>query len=163
MDKLKFFLGLKHWQLFLLVIIPNIYVMVSNTVLSTISLMITLLIYLTWIFTIGDFIYEKLGIKKDFRKNVYFIAFIIQFELLASFLDFNAFDSFFLTFLIFFLSSILGIIGFYKLFSFSACAIREYELSRNVQIKECYFELFMFIFYFIGIWVIQPRVNRIFD
>ena len=41
--------------------------------------------------------------------------------------------------------------------------IKSTELKRNVMFKECILETFLLLMFPIGIWIIQPRINKIFN
>lgn len=49
---------------------------------------------------------------------------------------------------------------FYIMYS-AAKAIKTAELQRKVNFGDCVGEFFMLWFYIIGIWIIQPRLNRL--
>ena len=52
--------------------------------------------------------------------------------------------------------------GFYKIY-FMARLVKSVELGRTARLDEAIVEGVLFWFYFIGIWIIQPKVNEFYE
>ncbi|MBR4841441.1 MAG: hypothetical protein IK005_13350, partial [Paludibacteraceae bacterium] len=55
-----------------------------------------------------------------------------------------------------------GLLCCFFLFSFSILAkrMKMAELQRRVQVKEVLGDFFLFLFFPVGVWFLQPKVNR---
>jgi hypothetical protein len=72
--------------------------------------------------------------------------------------DFSAFPFiFFICYMLFSLVAMLA--GFYQIY-FLAKMVKMVELQREVRFEEYLLECVLFWFYFVGIWIIQPKINQ---
>lgn len=166
----------KPWQLFLLNVgIPLVLstfatfaFLPSNATLYLITLntgaVISILIFLYWILNIGIRLRNKLpgGIHLN----------LAAFLLSVSFIPFAFAVSFYITFhidpisinqnLIFGIIWSISFISFLYSVYFVSKEIKTIELNRNCSIRECILEIVLILAFPIGIWIIQPRITKIY-
>jgi bacteriorhodopsin len=183
---MRFLLHLKHWQLFLLVIgipfIAEIFVIVNtlsgerpgppNTVIASPLVLIpfTFLLF-SWFYALGTRLHSKLpeSVKMNLAKFKFFILIAVLYMLLIGILFFKLpfqiqgaeirFDNIFLYLIPVHLFAMFCII---YCFYFIAKTLKAVELQRPVKFDDFAGEFFLLWFYYIGIWIIQPRINRLF-
>lgn len=168
---MKLFLSLKHWHLFLLfIVLPSIIgsstreVKIEGSsdlayIFNTYFLyLITLGPLLLWIYTLAlNLQVKSQNIFRFWRFNIAFL--MILFWLIFSPIFTIAFIddptkmwmvpfSFFLMF-----------IGFVYCTYFVSCLLNIVENGRNTSS----FDMVLFFIYPVGIWILQPRINRLFD
>ena len=181
---MNFILRLKHWQFFILIsgapFIMNLIFTISNFVFKyssflfivfTIVTLISVASVLVWYYALGTNLHEKL--PETIRMNVvsfkihmliiacyciFFFYLLINARknrLLGQSIDHNTFQ-YLLPF--HFLSMILILYCLY----FIAKAFKAVQLQRPVSINDFAGEFFQLLFYPIGIWLIQPKINKLF-
>lgn len=178
------FLTLKHWQLFLLLIgIPLIFqfVIIGFTIASRNPAayfiyfpIITILIIglsLSWSYSLGTNLYKRLPVTAKmsltrfkiflFFPGIYMIFFLVFMAGLFSDVSSGREPNPGILFLIFPLHLFAMFCLFYCLY-FNAKALKTVELQRPVTFSDYAGEFFLLWFFPIGIWIIQPRVNRLF-
>jgi hypothetical protein len=178
-------LTLKHWQIFALLIgIPVVFqfsmfalIMMQEdmTVLLagfSVVLLFSISILFVWLYTTGKSLYQRLPKEMAMSLTRFKIALVVPAVYLATILvsafvfmpntsgESNISPSIF--FLIVPLHLLSMVCIFYTLY-FNAKALKAVEAQREIQFSEYLGEIFMFWFFPIGIWVIQPRLNKIFD
>ncbi|UAB80966.1 hypothetical protein INR76_12785 [Marixanthomonas sp. SCSIO 43207] len=175
---IKFYLKAKHWQLFLLMLgIPLFFeflvildIGIFNVFPIIMLLFIGVLFGWFWSIAIGlqKYVPQEIRMKVKKFKVFFFIPLI------------------YMVFLTIYMSGIfseIGINGFSKsgwivaiilplhLFSmfsifysiyFVARTLKTVELQRKVGFGDYVGEFFMIWFYFIGMWIIQPKVNKLY-
>lgn len=181
---MKQFLKFKHWQLFtLLFAIPFVFqmimmatVMKSNDPGIFISSFPFLLIYVlglffSWFYAMGVNLHQRLPktvtmhlkkLKLFLFAPLVYMLFLFGFMFVAS-SDLNPEShpapAFFAWFIPLHFFSVFCI--FYCLY-FIAKALKAVELQRPVEFNEYAGEFIMIWFFPIGVWFIQPRINRLF-
>lgn len=182
---MNLFLRLKHWQLFILVMGPiAIFQIVSfssimasgtpDTIFTIFPLMmaIFLSLFFGWFYALGVNLFQKL--PEDSSMN------------LPRFKLFVIIPLIYMLFICFFIAGIFNNSGiqatvnpgiifiilpvhlfsmfcmFYCLY-FIAKSLKSVELQKEVTVSDYLGDFFLIWFFPIGIWVIQPRVNKIFD
>ena len=166
---MKFFLQLKHWQLFgLLVGIPFILQIVGmvtkSVIILTVSALIMFGVLFGWYYTLGINLNKKL--PKRVKMNVtkfnwsMFITLVSQFF----FFVFIPNRSFRIqpTFVVFLLCFFLMFCFLYCLY-FNAKSLKSIELQKNAVYGDYAGVLFSLALYPVGVWIIQPRINKIFN
>ena len=184
---MNFLLRLKHWQLFLLLIglplIMDIILIVtmitaenpfpSMIFIFPIVMIICMTIFFGWFYALGTNLHKRLpgSVKMNLTRFKIFLFIPIAYIL------------FICLFMIFVLNRTIadeeapnvGLFGFIipiHLFSmfcifyclyFNAKALKAVELQRPVTFGDFAGEFFLIWFYPIGIWIIQPRINNLFD
>jgi hypothetical protein len=144
-------------------ILPSIISFLTpfDSAIEDISMMVYLLVYLGWLFSISYLLNNE--VPKDMNLNITILKFLILIPTLYA--------SVFVTFLnvlddnpssftmVLHISSM--VIIFYSML-FSAKTINSIELKRKVTFSDYAGDFMLFWFFPIGIWIIQPRVNKLF-
>lgn len=132
-------------------------------------------VYLAWIYSVSIGLQPEVpaNVKMKVKKFkilfyipiVYYFAFMIGFSVLfASFNKATSESNFiFLDQILPFLFPIHIFVLFCMLYTlyFAAKTIKTVELQREVKFGEFVGEFFLVWFYFIGVWILQPKVNKI--
>ncbi|WP_298146714.1 hypothetical protein [Flavobacterium sp.] len=183
---MKFFLRLKHWQLFLLqfaipfcfyIILTFTFIFTRNfTIMFSVFpfLMLVVLFFLHgWIFTSVVNLHRKLPETSSLRLNrfKFFFFFPLVYILALFSLMGIVFSGDLRVFELLPAGAVLLIIlihlfaifcNFYCLYFF-AKSLKSVELQREARFNDYAAEFFLLWFTFVGIWIIQPRINKIFD
>jgi hypothetical protein len=162
------FLTVKPWILFVLIVLCAAWR--SPSPLKEIINSISILTALLWSYAIGVYGEERietLGLKpmnlKLFKFNVFFV--IIYFFIVVFFFSNSQSEA---TNNIELKKIPLIISGFYFFFAIfqviiSVCkTIAKIELQREVSFGDYFTDLLLMIFFFIGVWILQPKVIRFF-
>jgi hypothetical protein len=183
---LHFFLTMKHWQLFLLLMgIPAILQMVAISMLSNIDGLDMILealpyviilvagVFLAWYHTLGTELHAKLPESVSMNLTVFRVVLAIPAVLVLSiaviawlvFTDhtevFRGMDEAFVSvFLLLYFMSFFGV--FYLLYFVAKCLV-SVEEQAPVTFKQYIGAFFSLWFLPLGVWFFQPRVNAIFD
>ena len=159
MNKILF---IKHWQLFLLVVLTGFWV--SPSPLKEIINMISIITFTIWAYAIvvqGQEKLQKFGYCKNlifFKSNIVLIATTMTVSLFIS-------DELESTIMVIFLI----LFSIYLLFAIFYCiylvakTIKSVEMNKKAGFKDYNGYLLLIFFFFIGVWVLQPKVNRIFS
>ena len=179
-------LRLKHWQLFLLIlVIPLILnvlytifaVSISNLLLDfSIMLLIggvSMAIFFGWLYVLGTNLHKMLPetVSMNLTKFKLFLITPLVYISFVSVLIFMLFNDistpnkpmsigWFWLIIPIHLFSMFCI--FYCLY-FTAKVLKSVELQKSVSFGDFVTEFFLLWFYPIGIWIIQPRVNKFFE
>jgi len=178
---MNFLLRLKHWQLFLLLIgLPIIIRMITlirsedslssftnTTFLSLIPTIISMTVSIGWFYAMGTNLHKKLpgSVKMNLARFKIFLFFLAVYAPI------------FIGFMINYTSANEKIVAFavivpFHLFSmfcisycmyFNAKALKAIEMQRPVTFEDFAGDFFSFLFYPVGVWFIQPRINKLFD
>ncbi|OJU72599.1 MAG: hypothetical protein BGO09_08835 [Bacteroidetes bacterium 47-18] len=183
---MKKLLTLKHWQLFcLLIVLPFILQLIHWSIaIVTMDMkwffllfpLVTLLcmaVYLGWIYTLGTQLVKKLppGVRMNvgvfkillaipavyITSIAVMIGFLPEMPALAS--DEDAMKAIQLILPLHLFSMFCM---FYSIY-FNAKALRSAELKRKVSFSDFTGEFFLFWFFPVGIWLLQPRINKLFE
>jgi hypothetical protein len=179
------FLKAKHWQLFIIVfglplllqfiIIANLFLNFNSETgadsvlqfaryLPVVMLIFTSLLF-AWFWSVGIGLQKIIPVQYQLKTTAFKVFLIIPlvyiFTILSTFFTSVATiqlsDGFFFMILPFHLLSMLCI--FYCIY-FVAKTFKTAELQRKVSFSDFAGEFFMVWFYPIGIWIIQPKINR---
>jgi uncharacterized membrane protein len=162
---MKIFLKFKHWQLFLIWIFAEIlFIATSSTSIWILTTGLFGFAIIGWIYSIGKVINnlnEKNRIE-NYKEDLWFILYLISvipfgflFRTFESSESMNGFLSFG--------AGLLGFISMIKLVNFSAKVFKQHESKRDLKFADYSNEFFLIVFMIIGIWIIQPKVNKIID
>jgi hypothetical protein len=179
------FLTLKNWQLFgLLVGLPMIFPFFaiviyiskpSTFILAGMIPVIMLLVmgcFLSWFYALGTNLHKKLPVTAKMsltRFKIFLfipIGYILLFCAFMLTMFYNVSNgvspnpAIFSLIVPFHLFSMFCI--FYCLY-FNAKALKSVELQRPVSFSDFAGEFFLIWFFPIGVWIIQPRINKLFD
>jgi hypothetical protein len=164
---MKAFLKLKNWHLFLLFIIPSYFVKNSLTMILIPTPMLAL--YSLWIYSIGIFGHKK-RIEFDFKseKTIYFKISCVIMPICWLITMLNRYHMLYLspeTILLRIINLIIGfgflIAGLYMVF-FVSKTLKTIELKSDPKFIHYVLIMLGFVFWPIGIWFIQPKVNKLF-
>nr|MBI1230315.1 hypothetical protein [Cytophagales bacterium] len=181
---MKLLLKLKHWQLFLLTVgvsmIIAIYPAISmlaneedrfvyNAVVRYITIL-PFLIYFLWIWSVGTLLNEYITDELKISSTNFFISVGVAFFILFFLFVFNVLnwddilghaDSTFWAYLGSVMVLFVGIFAWLFSLNFVAKTLVRSERELHVNPADYYGEYIMILFFPIGIWIIQPRINRI--
>lgn len=159
---MKIFLKLKHWQIFLIWIFGAVQLQIFiRTNYWFISYIIYIALFFGWIFSIGYVLNEN---KTELRRKLKVWGIIsllstIPFGINAHQILSDSIER--LNGLLVFSSGIIGIISIIKVSIISAKSLKEKEKGKNVQFSEYLLYLFLVLYMIIGLWILQPRLNKI--
>lgn len=160
---MNFILRLKHWQAFIIVImglfISN-FTVVGDPVLTITLRVIGTVIFFAWGLFAGHGLYQLLPGKIDLNYNLFLIN---SFIWLASYIVVIVIsDGAGMTF-----NGVAALPGFYVCYAFlhflifPVRTLRSIEKNRKARISECMGDFCMVVFLPIGIWFLQPRINKV--
>ena len=127
-----------------------------------------------WFYVVGVNLNKKLPdtVKMNLIKFKWFfftpIAFMFLSYIYTYFVLFknvsNGVEPNFGIFLTFIISlSLFSVFCFFYCIYFNAKSLKAVELQRPVIFRDYVLDFFLFWFFLIGVWIIQPRINRIFS
>src|SRR5689334_21320289 len=169
---MRFLLRLKHWQLFLIMwAIPLAVLIVpaSRFIFSVIPLFI--LIYFAWIWAIGTEFHRKLPSGVNLNLTVFKIS-ILLFAAWFIFLEAWSQVGFFSsqrsteddvntnTIIIILTVQIISGVLFILSIRFAAKTFRSVELGKLAKFPVYQYEFNLILFSPLGIWMLQPRLNK---
>lgn len=163
---MKLFLKLKNWQLFILLVAPLIW-NVSNSELHFILKAIGGLLFLFWIVSIGYYGGDLTAIYVNRNKRFFLlsISFVLPIVILYILLNRNQnylhndigsiFDMFFVIVNMIMFLLIVYLVGYVSK------TIAILEKKRKVSLSEWIIYPFLMMFFIFGVWVIQPKINKL--
>ena len=157
---------LKSWQAFLYVIVALFlinFTIVGNNFATAVLHVIGMLMYFSWYVLIGHELYHLVPSKIGYSYNLFVVNYCLLVTLFGIlvflFVDGGQIH----------LTGAPALSGFYLLFAlidlmlFPARVLRTLELRRTVPKRECIGEFIMMLFLPIGIWFLQPRINKVYS
>lgn len=181
---MKLFLKLKHWQLFLVMTaIPLLFQIkiydsinsindTSELLLYFVLMMVFFMFFLfVWLYTLAVNLYKILpeNISMSITKFkiiftipvIYYILFFAYLLILDNYQPLVM--NYFVPIMIFLLlGSIVALIGTLYSLYFIAKALISIELKKELTFSDFAGEFFLLWFFPIGVWIIQPRINKLF-
>lgn len=174
---------LKHWQIFIfLFVLPMLikYFVLDNYLLSKdleerifffpIRVFLFNFPFFVWLYALGTIFYTKLpstkGVKiNGFKRCIYFALTTMAFNAIAIYIlfEYNFFSetlSYLILVCIYLLQLINIVCLFYSIY-FVARAIVTVEYERIVLFNDYKGTLLALLFFPIGVWMVQPRVNQL--
>jgi len=154
---MKFLLKLKHWQLFLLTwgILFVAFPFVAFSVVVPVASLFCAGGWLGWIWAIATVLHEKLPASTHLKVRLFKILFIISigFIVLGEIapLDFPGWT----------VIQLLSSVGLFWGALFAAKTMRSVELGRVARSSEYSRDLAMIWVSPIGMWILQPRLNKL--
>ncbi len=176
---MKFLLRLKHWQLFLLTwgvpIAINIYSFVDPTILFELfpaMMFVFIVMVFGWIWAVSTVLHKQLppGVNLNLRQfqlmfaiPIVYCLFILGWINIANFTGdygtgYSAGVTFTILIIVMHLISIACILLGVR---FAAKTLKSIELGRLAKFGDYGAEFFLIWFSPIGIWILQPRLNRL--
>jgi len=171
---MKRIINLKHWQIFtvFMILYVSIFIFHFNDFtiwnISTIEFevffsILLLILFFSWILTMGIFLNSIPDNPYHFKKWVIIFAFIsIIIGYTDLFLHRLGSESGFIPLWFTFLTTPLTFWGIVYVFYKVPKSLKSIELGRKVKFSACIVELILIALFPIGVWIIQPRLNRIF-
>lgn len=172
---------MKHWQLFLLLVGPVLVFFMTtimaggfgvSMVMFPLAMLFFIAVFMGWLYTLGTSLHGKLpqGMHLSVKRFKVFLLFpavyMAVFMLLFGYMFLVGLGNsteppFFLFFLIipFHLFSMFCM--FYTLYFCTKC-LKAAELQRPVTFADYAGEFMLLWFFPIGIWILQPRINKLF-
>lgn len=158
-----FVLKLKHWQVFIPMVLAFFVMNVTiegNPQLSGMLTLIGLLIWFSWLFLTGNSLYQLLPARIEVNHTLYIINSFLWIAVYAIIMIIS--DGQGMTF-----EGWIALPFFYVVFAFlhfltfPAKMLVSIEKNKKASFGE-YFETFLLLcFAPIGIWLVQPRINKI--
>lgn len=172
MEKL---LTLKHWQLF--IIIGLSYTIgiafwgshfsigdISSLEISVLFGIVYLFFFFSWILTIGLFLNSISENPYRFRKGLLIFAVLCS---MTGYIELNlqrlAIEGVIIPIWFSTLMAPLTAFGIIYTFYNIPKSLKSIELDRKVPFKECIVDTILLFAFPIGVWFIQPRINRLFS
>lgn len=158
------FLKLKHWQLFLIWIAGSIQIQVfMKTYFWILSFLFYYSIIFGWIYSIGKILNNKntLTIKKlNIWSLVHFLSMI---PFAFNFRNFYLESSNTLNIFIDIIFGLLMVISLFKVANISAKSLKMVTVKHKIIFKDYALEFFLILYIIIGVWFLQPKLNKIID
>lgn len=170
---MKEIIRLKHWQVFSIIavgylisfVLPTNNFKIGSTTsleLAAVATIITLILLFSWTLIIGLFL-------NNIKDNIYhfknWILIIAVFCCILGYSNLNIqrlkLDNEFIPFWIGFILTPLTFWGLYYTFYKVAKSLKSIELDREAKFSECIIDAIALFALPIGVWFIQPRINRI--
>jgi hypothetical protein len=154
-----FILRAKAWQVFLILVLPMVINNFFNGTVHTVISILNMFFYLGWLLIVATTLSEKLKLNTTIYIICVFCV-ILGFSLSALLVNpgetvhFSGIPA---------LGVMSVLMAFLYVVSFTAKVLVSQEKHRNILIKECLFESFLFFFFFIGVWFLQPRINKVYE
>jgi hypothetical protein len=169
---MKKLLSFKHWQLFLLIFICGAWT--SPSPLKEIINSVAAVTFAFWIYAIGvygQYRVAELGLKtmnvKLFKTNVIILGILFLIVLIYSATQrevaetnnvtntFEAKDIFNI------IAGLYFVFAVFQTIIFACKTIAKIELRREVSFGDYFTNLLLMLFFFIGVWILQPKINRL--
>lgn len=181
---IKLFLEAKHWQIFTLMvgvpflfqIVTIVYAIATQSPLfafSTFPIFMLLFvgIFFGWFWSIGvglhKFLPKHHGLKLKKFKVLLLIPLIYLIILMFSMLSFGVFNEFppsdemmLISGLIIVPLHIFSMFCMFYMLYFCSKTIKSIELNREVEVSDYAGEFLLLWFYFVGVWILQPKINK---
>jgi hypothetical protein len=154
---------LKHWQVFLALIVGlflSNFKIEDNQTLTTILLLTGMTLYFSWMLFVGHGLYQLLPDQIDMNYNLFIINSFVW--LTAYIVVMILSDGEGMTF-----TGLAALPLFYVFYAFlhyimfPVRTLRSIEKGKTADIGECIGDFLLVIFLPIGIWFLQPRINKI--
>ena len=184
---INFFLKAKHWLIFTLMvgipilfqIIAIIYIISSETPTITFStfpifMLLYMGVFFGWFWSIGVGLHKFLPEKHDLNlkkfKIFFFFPLIYIIFLMFSMINFGVFSDsppsmgmMGVSFAIIIPLHLFSMFCMFYLLYFCSKIIKSIEMNREVNFSDYVGEFFLLWFYIIGIWILQPKINKIYS
>jgi len=159
---MTYILKIKHWQIFSFVIIAYIISryfassLISGDMIRTIWALFAIL----WNLLLGLTLYSISPVELRFNKLPYVVAsvLLIVAGIVISLMTKNREFEFLPVIII---GAIISLAALFYIASFPARVLKSLELNRKATPMEYGEYLFPFLIFMIGVWIYQPRLNRI--
>lgn len=170
---------LKHWQFFLLLFgicgIPQF--LMFDTIMNSanpsgyfsIIYICFLIIYGGWLYAFAENVSKLVstGITISLKKFRISFFYVICYSVFFSFYQFQIIKSFNKSFfklntILILALHILAMLSLFYCIWFNAKILNTVELKKKATVKDFINDIFLICFFPLGIWIIQPRLNKLF-
>ena len=159
---MNIFLKLKHWQVFLIWILGVIqFAVFMKTDFWVVSFGIYFGLLFGWIYSIGKVLNEN-NVELTKKLNIWAILYLISaipFGIRFHNMSSDSYEQ--LNILIIFASGIVGLVSIINIVLISAKSLKEREKQKELKFADYFLEFFLIIYMIIGVWILQPRLNKI--
>ena len=183
---INYYLKAKHWQIFILMIgVPIlfqvfaiIYLIISKDSILTFSIfpifmLLFISVFFGWFWSIGvglnKFLPQESNLNITKFKIFLLIPFFYMIFLMFSMLSFGVFSDsppsngmFGISFAIIIPLHLFSMFCMFYIMYFCSKTIKSIELKREAIFSDYVGEFFLLWFYMIGIWILQPKINKIY-
>lgn len=182
---MKVFLKLKHWQLFVITVGILLVLFLYNGisrwideenrfVLDAVVRFVTIipfLIYFLWIWSVGTLLNKGIQKKLAIRTVYFSISVAVSYFIFFFLLVFNLFDwdgvkeqveDDIWAYILMGVPLLIAFFAWLFALNFLAKSLVRAERETHVTSSEYYGEYIMALFFPIGIWILQPRINKIY-
>jgi nitrate reductase gamma subunit len=167
---MKKLLSFKHWQLFLLIFICGAWT--SPSPLNEIINSVAVVTFTLWVYAIGVYGQEQiaeLGLKpmnlKLFKTNLLIVGVFflvgLAFSAIQGEVNQTTTDTFELKDIIYTVGGLYLAFAMVQTIIFACKTIAKLEYRREVSFGDYFNNLLLMFFFFVGIWFLQPKVNRL--
>jgi hypothetical protein len=169
---MKKLLSFKHWQLFLLIFICGAWT--SPSPLKEIINSVAVVKFTLWIYAIGVYGQDRiaeLGLKtmnvKLYKTNVIVLAILFLVILIYSVTQpevaeaNNVTNTFEAKDIVNIIGGLYFVFAVFQTIIFACKTIAKIELRREVAFGDYFTNLILMFFFFVGIWILQPKINRL--
>ncbi len=166
---MKWILQLKHWQLFLFIVVPMAFTVIRTQWMQTNALIEFVKLFGVtawglWVYSIGIYGYKKLPEDMASSLNfplfkMIFVAAFVAYPLLI-FTIIRLFPSAYIIWLIGIIMYLPLLCCTFYISCFAGKVLALLKHKRQVSTREFLENLAYIIFAFIGIWILQPRINE---
>jgi len=159
----KFFLTAKHWQIFLLFLFGTFNANFTYEGRPTVTIVVRLigtLISFSWVLFVGHGLYNYLPKKIHFNYNLFLVNFFICLTAYTTVMILSDGDG--MTF-----NGLPALPGFYVFYAllyittFPGRLLKSIEIDEKAKLGGYIGNFFLLIFWPIGIWFLQPRINKV--
>ncbi|HSI74870.1 MAG TPA: hypothetical protein VK957_03200 [Lunatimonas sp.] len=183
---MKIFLKLKHWQLFLLTFGILFFLFaysgiafraeeedrfISDAIVRFITI-IPFLAYFLWLWSVGTLLNKHIRKELKTKSSYFYISVVISYFIFFFLLVFNLLewtemkedaDNLTLKYILMFIPLFIGIFAWLYALNFVSKTLVRAEREAHVKSADYFGEYVMVLLFPIGIWIIQPRLNRIIE
>jgi hypothetical protein len=172
---MKIFIKLKHWQIFIilgtgfilnLILSTNKFSIgnITSIGLGTVIGIFTLILFFLWVMTIGIFI------NRIPANSYHFRTWVLIFATLCNMIGYSELNlerilpiSDFIPIWLLTLLTLLTFFGIFYTFYNVPKSLKSIELGRKAHFSEYFISALLLFIFPIGVWFIQPRINRIYN
>ena len=158
---MSWLLKLRHWQLFLMIILPAAWV--SSSPLKEIINSLGLMILFLWLYAIsyyGQGVRSALGLPimrvSFFQFNFIYCLLYCLFQLYFS----NKFEGLATLGTPYILLGLYSALAAFHVFGFTAKTLTSIIYRKEASFSEYIFTSFQLLFFIFGIWGLQPKINH---
>lgn len=150
----------KHWQVLAVILFPHLINQLVDGFMSVVCSILGLFFYLFWLLIITTAIKDRQGINSSFF--IINVFYVFSYYSIMNIL-FEPNSGFALSGLPA-IGGIYFILAFLYIIAYTAKTIIGAETrNSNPQLTSAIYECILIILYPIGVWLIQPRINRLYD